>query len=69
MVFVDVCEFSSIADYKWGDNETINAFVLVTDQESNAHKGKLCFVWEMFSGNQIQVVCSELRISRKAEVL
>lgn len=67
MVFAGVCEFLSIADYKWGDDETINAFVLITDKESNAHKGKLNFVFEMFSGNQIRVVCSELRISSKAE--
>lgn len=69
MVFVDVSEFSSIADYKWSTNERINAFVLVTYNDSNEHKKKLCFEWEMFSGNEIRVVCSELRISSKAEAL
>ena len=69
MVFAGVCEFSSVADYKWGDNETINAFVLITNAEPNAHKGKLNLAFEMFSGNQIRIVCSELRISSKTESL
>lgn len=69
MVFTGVCEFSSIADYKWGDDETINAFVLITDKETNIHTGKLHFVFEMFSGNQIRVVCSELQISSRTDAL
>ena len=64
MLFIDICEFSSVADFKWGNNESINAFALITD---NVHKGKLHFVFELFSGNQIHIICSELRISSKAE--
>ena len=69
MVFVDVCDFISVSDYKWSDDETINCLVLLNDSkawpeyiDSRNHKDKLCFVWEMISGNQIIISCAKLRI-------
>lgn len=69
MTFVDVCQFLSIADYKWSDDETINSFVALDSNEklhrvfgTNIRNDKLYFVWEMFSGNEIYIACSELKI-------
>ena len=69
LVFAGVCMFVSVADYKWGDNEQVNALVMLDSTKEPPgyvknceFEDKLCFVWEMFSGNQIFIVCSELRV-------
>ena len=67
MEFAGVSKFLSDSDYKWGDDETINCLI-VMDGTSELPKSinicdcteKLCFIWELFSGNQIIIVCSEL---------
>lgn len=69
MIFIDVCYFVSVCDYKWSDNETINCFVAIDGVEElpsfldvDDHKDKLCFMWEMFSGNKLYIVCSGMKI-------
>ena len=67
MIFVGISKFLSVADYKWGNNETISCLAVMDGtgelpEAINSHDctEKLCFVWETFSGNQIFIVCSEL---------
>ena len=71
MAFLNVCKFVSVADYKWGDNETVNCFVVIDESEKLPEfediynrKNQLCFVWEMFSGNRIFIACSTMQIRK-----
>ncbi len=69
MVFCGIRKFVAIADFKWGEDETIICLASLNGKEKlpdciNASdcEDMLCFVWEMLSGNCIYIVCSELRI-------
>lgn len=70
MSFCGVDKFVSDNSAMWSSNENINGLAII----DNAHKlpvyinaddciGKMCFVWEMFSGRLVYIVCSEMRAS------
>ena len=68
--FAEICKFISISENKWGEDETVNCLIVINEMEDvpvdikpHDYKEKLCFAWEMFSGNQIYIVCSEVKFS------
>ena len=74
MVFGNIRQFVCISDYMWGKDESINCLAVIDNPKDlpdfmHVAEGEddLCFVWEMFSGNLIYIVCTELQISCSIE--
>ena len=62
-------KFVAVSDFAWGNNEAIIGLAELSGEEAlppeikdSDRKEILCFLWEMFSGNRLYIVCKSLEV-------